>query len=149
MMTTVVGMLDRLDEIGGLFDGYRVFYEQESDPEGARRFIAARLESGDSHIICAEIEGRLLGFTQLYPSFSSVRMRPVWVLNDLFVDPAARRRGVAQALMRAALAHAMNTNAAYLTLETHRDNAPARALYVAEGWKLDDEYYHFSRETDG
>jgi ribosomal protein S18 acetylase RimI-like enzyme len=138
---------DRAEDLAALFDGYRVFYEQASDLAAARAFVSERLSRGDSHIIGAEIDGKLAGFTQLYPSFSSVRMRRTWVLNDLYVAPAARRRGVAQALMRSALRHAIETGAAYLTLETARDNTPAQALYVAEGWTLDDEYCHFNRET--
>ena len=89
----------------------------------------------------------MAGFTQLYPSFSSVRMRSSWILNDLYVDPDARRRGVARALMRAALAHATETGAAYLTLETHRENLPAQAVYLEEGWTLDEEYLRFTIDT--
>lgn len=146
-MRTFTITRERADELAVLFDGYRVFYEQASDPASARRFVSERLSRGDSHIIGAEIDGELVGFTQLYPSFSSVRMRRTWILNDLYVAPAARRGGVAQALMQAALRHAIETGAAYLTLETARDNMPAQALYVAEGWSLDDEYCHFNRET--
>lgn len=146
-MRTFQGTVERADEIALLFDLYRVFYEQPSDLEGARSFVAARLSGGDSHIICCELDGEIVGFTQLYPSFSSVRMRPVWVLNDLFVHPSARRRGVAQTLMRAARDHALETGAAYLTLETHRDNTPAQAVYVAEGWTRDEDFYHYGLET--
>lgn len=146
-MNTLDMSREHTEELGALFDAYRVFYEQPSDPEAARAFIDERLRTGDSHIIGAEIEGKLVGFTQLYPSFSSVRMRRIWVLNDLYVSPTARRQGVARALMRAALRHAVETGAAYLTLETARGNAPAQTLYLEEGWTLDDEYHHFSRET--
>ena len=143
----VTATTDRLDAVARLFDGYRVFYEQRSDPAGARAFIGERVARGDSHIICCELDGEMVGFTQLYPSFSSVRMKPTWILNDLYVDPGARRRGVATALMRAARAHAEATGAAYLTLETHRENTPAQAVYVEEGWTRDDEFIHFSIEV--
>ena len=138
---------ERSEELVALFNAYRVFYEKPSDLHAVRLFVHERLERRDSHFIGAEIDGRLVGFTQLYPSYSSVRMRRIWVLNDLFVAPRARRRGVARALMRAALRHATETGAAYLTLETARDNAPAQALYLEEGWTVDESFLHFSRET--
>src|SRR5262252_8860136 len=76
-----------------LFDAYRRFYGQPPDPDGARRFLAERLGRGESVIYAVVEDGRALGFTQLYPSFSSVSMKPIWILNDLFVTEEARRRG--------------------------------------------------------
>ncbi|HET7931751.1 MAG TPA: GNAT family N-acetyltransferase, partial [Rhodanobacteraceae bacterium] len=100
--------LDDLDAIAPLFDAYRVFYRQASNPALARSFIEERLQLGESGIfVCRDpATGAALGFTQLYPSFSSVAARLIWILNDLFVAPDARRRGVARALMQAARAFA-------------------------------------------
>jgi GNAT superfamily N-acetyltransferase len=50
----------------------------------------------------AEADGEALGFTQLYPAFASLSLAPSWILNDLYVEPAARGRGVGEALMQAA-----------------------------------------------
>lgn len=134
-----------LDTLTDLFDGYRVFYEQKSDPVAARSFLNARMRNGESVVFLAEDESdRGLGFTQLYPMFSSVRMRPIWVLNDLFVAEFARRTGVAGALMRAAADHAKETGAAGLELATARDNAAAKAVYENLGWTLDTEFDHYS-----
>jgi ribosomal protein S18 acetylase RimI-like enzyme len=88
-----------------------------------------------------------VGFTQLYPLFSSVRMRPTWRLNDLFVAREARGRGVARALMAAAEAHARSTGAAWVDLETETSNAAAQALYDGLGWARDTEHVYFSREV--
>jgi ribosomal protein S18 acetylase RimI-like enzyme len=87
--------VEEVDRIVPLFDAYRQFYGQTSDPEGARRFLSERLGRGESVIFAVMERGRALGFTQLYPSFSSVSMKPIWILNDLFVVEDARRRGVA------------------------------------------------------
>ncbi|MDA0875209.1 MAG: GNAT family N-acetyltransferase, partial [Bacteroidetes bacterium] len=96
-----------------LFDGYRVFYLKPSDLQGARAFMTARLENGDSVIFLAEdATGAALGFTQLYPLFSSVRMRAIWLLNDLFVAPTARKQGVGRALLLHAQAFAADSGAA-------------------------------------
>ncbi len=128
-----------------LFDGYRRFYEAPSDPEGARRFISARLEAGDSVIFVAEADGRLLGFTQLYPSFSSVSMKRVWILNDLFVAPNQRRSGVGSALLRKAEEFAKETAAKGLVLATQKTNTTAKARYDAASYKLDVVFDHYQR----
>lgn len=134
-----------LEPVARLFDGYRVFYEQTSDPDGARSFIGDRLRNGDSVIFLAEDDqGNALGFTQLYPLFSSVRMRAIWLLNDLYVSGDARRRGVGHALMERARRHAQETGAAGLELATARDNEAAKSVYEDLGWKLDTEFDHYS-----
>ena len=134
-----------LEPVARLFDGYRVFYEQPSDPDGARAFIQKRLENRDSVIFLAEDDqGHALGFTQLYPLFSSVRMRDIWLLNDLYVSPDARRRGVGHALMECARQHARETGAAGLELATAKDNEAAKSVYEDLGWKLDTEFDHYS-----
>jgi GNAT superfamily N-acetyltransferase len=129
--------------IAPLFDAYRQFYGQTSDLDGARRFLLERLQQGES-VIFAVIEGEnTLGFTQLYPSFSSVSMRPIWILNDLFVVENARRRGVGARLLTAARDHAMQTGAARLVLSTGVENRTAQALYEQQGWKKDTAYFHY------
>lgn len=134
-----------IEAVSALFDAYRVFYEKESDPEGARQFMAERLNKGDSVVFVAEdAEGEALGFTQLYPLFSSVRMRSIWLLNDLYVSKAARRRGVAHALMTRAQVYARESGAAGLELATARDNTSAKSVYHDLGWELDTEFDHYS-----
>lgn len=136
---------DDLEAVSGLFDGYRVFYERDSDLEGARQFIADRLENEDSVIFLAEDDGGIpLGFTQLYPLFSSVRMQPVWLLNDLYVAPGMRKRGIGHALMRRAQEYAAETGAAGLELATAITNEAAKSVYHDLGWKLDTEFHHYS-----
>jgi GNAT superfamily N-acetyltransferase len=140
--------IDDLGILAGLFDRYRVFYEQDSDPSAAETFLRTRLEAGESVIIMAEdADGRGLGFTQLYPMFSSVRMRPIWILNDLFVEKAARRAGVGRALLEAAAGFARESGAAGLELATARDNEPAKSVYERMGWKLDEAFDHYSLDV--
>lgn len=120
-----------------LFDGYRRFYRKASDPDGARAFLGARFRAADSVIFVAEHEDTLVGFTQLYPLFSSVRMRRVWLLNDLYVAAEARRAGVGEALMEAARAFASADGAVALQLSTELDNVDAQALYERLGYERD------------
>ena len=134
--------LEDLDKLVPLFDGYRVFYKAESNPDGARLFLSARLERGESIVFVAEEGDRFLGFTQLYPYFSSVRMKRAWVLNDLFTATDARQRGVATALMNAARDFARETEAAWMLLQTAEDNVTAQRLYEAFGWKRESDYFY-------
>ena len=124
-----------LDELARLFDLYRQFYRQASDVDGAKTFLRERLTGGDSVIFVAFLEGAPAGFTQLYPSLSSVLMQPIWILNDLFVTPDARRQGVAEGLMEHAAAFAKEAGAARLSLRTEVTNEQAQALYEKLGWR--------------
>lgn len=136
--------LDDLDALAPLFDAYRMFYAQESDPALARNFLGERLQRCDSVVFLARLDdGAAAGFTQLYPTFSSVRAARTWILNDLYVAPAARRRGVARALLDAAAAFARDDGAIRLELETTPDNATAQALYRAAGWREYDDTLRF------
>jgi GNAT superfamily N-acetyltransferase len=135
-----------LNAVVTLFDGYRQFYGQPSDDMAARTFLQARFEHGQSVVLLAEVQGQAVGFTQLYPSFSSVSMARVFVLNDLFVSPAVRRLGVGEALLTAAAEHARQLGAVRLSLNTDVQNMPAQALYESMGWASDQKYhaYHLS-----
>ncbi|WP_133501187.1 GNAT family N-acetyltransferase [Cognatilysobacter terrigena] len=125
---------DDLDAAAALFDAYRRFYGQPSDVAAARAFLAERMARGESTIHLAWRGDDAVGFVQCYPMFSSVRMRPIRVLNDLYVDASARRSGVARALLDAAADAARDAGAARIVLETAQDNHAARALYRAAGW---------------
>ncbi|MFK7844855.1 MAG: N-acetyltransferase family protein [Rhodothermales bacterium] len=144
-MEVVRAGLEHLDRLSKLFDGYRVFYKQASDMNKARAFLKDRLENNESVIFAVETpEGDLLGFTQLYPLFSSVSARRIWQLNDLFVAGHARRKGVAQMLMDAARLFAIETGAKGLALETGVDNTGAQALYEKLGYeKQEGAFWYF------
>ena len=119
-----------------LFDGYRQFYRQPADPGHAREFLTERLTRHESEILLAlDDTGTGLGFTQLYPLYSSVRAVRTYLLNDLFVATTGRRRGVGKALLIAAADHARHLDAASLSLTTAHDNLPAQALYESLGWQ--------------
>ena len=133
---------DHIDLVAPLFDSYRQFYNQAPDLERARRFILERLENQDSVIFLAMQGSSAAGFTQLYPTFSSISMKPLWILNDLFVAPQARRLGAASALLERARELAQETGAAGMVLETAKDN-PAQYLYEKMGWKRDEIFYTY------
>lgn len=131
-----------------LFDAYRRFYGQVSDLERARTFLQERIARNESVLLLAELDGTAVGFTQLFPMFSSVRAGRIWILNDLYVDASARRGGVARALLDAAAAFAREDGALRIVLETGRDNDPANALYRAAGWHADETQWYSLALTD-
>jgi ribosomal protein S18 acetylase RimI-like enzyme len=133
-----------LETVTELFDAYRRFYRLPADLARARRFIQDRLTRDDSVIFLAEQGDQVLGFTQLYPSLSSLSTARVWVLNDLFVAPEGRRKGVGEALLDRARRHAEETGAACLELATERSNVDAQRLYERLGWRKDDGHVHYS-----
>jgi ribosomal protein S18 acetylase RimI-like enzyme len=136
---------EELFAVAPLFDAYRVFYKSASDPAGARKFLFDRWRLRESVLFIAYDGGEPQGFAQLYPIFGSVEMRRLWLLNDLYVTEAARRSGVARALMRRAEQHARETGAAGLTLSTALDNARAQRLYESELYVRDSVFCVYNR----
>lgn len=127
-----------------LFNQYRGFYHQEQNLQACKTFIKRRLDNNDSYIFVAVIDAQLVGFVQLYASFSSVAMEKLYILNDLFVLDGCRRQSVAGKLIQRAEEFANNNQACRLVLETHKDNFAAQKLYIKRGWKKDFETFHFS-----
>ena len=135
-----------LKELAVLFDAYRVFYEQERDLKSAEKFIAERINKEESVIFIAQSKGKLVGFTQLYPLFSSVSMQRSWLLNDLFVDKNQRGKGISKMLINAAKKHTIQTKAKGLSLETDKGNLVGNNLYPTVGFTLDEghNYYYWT-----
>lgn len=130
-----------------LFDGYRAFYRKRSDVKGAETFLMDRLSLGDSEIFVAENpEENLLGFVQLYPLLSSTRMQKLWLLNDLFVSPGARGKGISVNLIEKAKQLVKETEAAGMFLETEKTNMIGNNLYPKTGFELNEgsNYYEWS-----
>ena len=136
--------LDQLEEVSELFDQYRVFYNQPTDLEAAIKFLQERLQQHDSTIFIARDNSIAIGFTQLYPSFSSVSMKRIWILNDLFVDENSRHKGVAKLLMNTAEEFARSTGAVRIALSTQISNSIAQDLYKSRGYQKDEIFHHYS-----
>jgi ribosomal protein S18 acetylase RimI-like enzyme len=142
--------LDDLDAVAPLFDAYREFYGLPVDAgasAAARAYLGERMRRDESIVLVATVEpgasAPLAGFTQLYPSFCSLELAPIFVLYDLFVHPDARGRGVATALLDAARQLGVDSGAARLELSTAHTNTTAQRLYESLGWQRDEEYLHY------
>jgi ribosomal protein S18 acetylase RimI-like enzyme len=139
--------LEDVDALAGLFDQYRIFYQQPSDKQAAKEFLSERIQRNESVIFLAFLDGKMVGFTQLYPVFSSISMKRAWVLNDLYVVPETRGSGAADALLKAAQELGAETASGWLVLQTAHHNHRAQRVYERNRWEKDEAfftyYYHY------
>ncbi|MFC0425290.1 GNAT family N-acetyltransferase [Chryseobacterium scophthalmum] len=139
MENTRKATIQDLPQLAELFDQYRVFYHKESDISAAENFLKQRIENKDSEIFVAESEGKLTGFVQLYPLFSSTRMKRYWLLNDLYVNKNYRGKGFSKKLIEEAKQLAISTDASGILLETGKSNNIGNQLYPSCGFEIYDE----------
>jgi len=143
-MKIIQATSENIEQLLQLFEGYRSFYKQEKNTEAAKSFLESRFQLKDSVIFLAfDSTNKAVGFTQLYPSFSSVSMQRTYILNDLFVSSEVRGKGVGEALLNHAKQFAIDNKSKGLTLETEIDN-PAQKLYERLGWKKDKDVFHYT-----
>lgn len=141
-------ILQDLEPLSLLFDNYREFYEKESDIEGAIAFLKDRINNSESEIFVAlDLTGSMKGFIQLYPIFSSTRMKRFWLLNDLFIHPTYRGQGISKALLYKVQAFSQETGSCGLMLETAKANTIGNSLYPAVGFVLDKEHNYYTWDT--
>ena len=131
-----------IDQLSVLLDKYRIFYKQQSDMKSATSFLKKRMKRKESVIFVAEERKVLIGFTQLFPIFSSVSMQRTWLLNDLYVDEKARGIGAATALLNAAKDFGEETNSKWLLLQTAADNFTAQKVYEKNGWIKETDFFY-------
>jgi GNAT superfamily N-acetyltransferase len=136
--------IDDLGLITPLFDWYRQFYGQASDLASATSFLQQRLQHNESVIFLALDGADAVGFTQLYPGFSSVSMARTFLLNDLYVVASHRRLGVGALLLKAAVAHAQSAQAVRMSLTTNVANKTAQAVYEAQGWEREQAFLTYN-----
>ena len=141
-MTITRVKLKDLDRLASLFDAYRIFYNQESHLTNAKHFIKQRLIQKDSIIYMAYLDDKAVGFTQLYPLFSSVSMTTMYLLNDLYVDAKYINQGIGKALINRAKHLCQAESNKGLAIQTAQDN-PAQHLYEQLGFIKDADLHFF------
>lgn len=139
-----IATIHHLERLSALFDQYRVFYKKDSDKVAAKNFLRERIEKKESVIFVSSDENGMTGFTQLYPLFSSTRMKRLWLLNDLFVDEKFRGQGISIALIERAKEHCKATGGCGLVLETAKNNLIGNSLYPSTGFALDEDHNYYS-----
>ena len=150
---------DDVDAVVDLFRQYLRFYDQEVPDAEARAYLTARRDAGDCVLLIAVLKpegaepdgsaaaAEVVGFTQSYPTWSSVSLSRSWVLNDLFVAPEARGTGAARALVRETCRRAKEAGAIRVSLATAWDNVAAQGLYESEGFVRDQHFHHYAYVT--
>lgn len=134
-----------LERAAELFNDYRIFYGQESDVPGCYAFIKNNVENKFSKIFLLwDDAGKAVGFSQLYPTFCSISMKPYYYLSDLYVDKSCRQKGYAKYLMNFLTKHFTAEGAQRLTLDTATTNKIAQHLYESLGYEREKTYitYH-------
>ncbi len=114
---------------------YQRFYEVEEIDEARNRAFFSRFiaPSDDGMLLGAWQGDELRGYACLYWHFTSLVPAETVLMNDLFVDPAARSQGVGRALIEASAALARERGAHHLEWATAPDNDTAQRLYDATG----------------
>ena len=141
--------INDLEELVNAFEAYRVWYRKEPNQIEAKQFLKDRIEQQESVIFIATENDKLLGFTQLYPIFSSTRLKRLWLLNDLFVYKNHRGKGISKMLIEKTKEHCRQTNGCAITLETEISNKIGNKLYPATGFKLNStqNFYEWTCNT--
>lgn len=128
-----------------LFAAYRCFYGEVHDLDAATAFLTDRLERDESIVLLARDDDRGVGFIQVYPAFSSTALAPIWILNDLFVEEAARGSGVVDRLLDTTAELAREAGCAAIELATQHSNRRAQAVYARHSYVVDEEFRHYEK----
>lgn len=143
MVTVKKANLTDLNTLTKLFNLYRLFQKQPTDVEGARNFLEKRMKNNETEIYIAYLKNEAVGFTLLYPSYSSVAMQRSWILNDLYVEKLARKKGVANVLLEQVIEFTKETKVCGIVLETCNDNYIAQKLYEKFGFVKERNHFYY------
>lgn len=130
-----------LEDLLPLLRGYCAFYEQTAGitpPADAAlvalcRALIADPEHEGVQLLARGADGAALGFVTVYWSWSSLSAARIAVMNDLYVDPAARGTGLADRLIAAAATAGRARGCVRLGWQTALDNERAQAVYDRVG----------------
>lgn len=150
-MRIVQATLEHLDLLTPLFIKYREFYGELPLPDSSRKFLENRLTRKESviYLALADDEDKALGYCQLFPSFSSLSLKRVWILNDIFVAEDARRMLVADRLLQTAKQMAKSTNAVRMRVASSTNFETVHKTYESIGFREDTEFKNFVLPLDG
>jgi ribosomal protein S18 acetylase RimI-like enzyme len=142
-MKIIRAHLEHLEDLTPLVDAYRQFYKQPSDLVSVRTYLESRLSKNECVAFIVYEGNETQGFTLLYHHWTTVALGHVWLLNDLYTKPEARRKGVGEGLLNHAADFAKADGAKRIWLRTAIDNFTAQALYEKIGYKRDEQFYRY------
>lgn len=128
-----------LAEIVGLLKGQFEEHEIPSTNEGLEKAVGGMLENpARGEILLARVEGRAVGLAVLSYSWTLEHGGLSCWLDELYVEPALRSKGIGRALLRFAMEHLKARGAAAIDLEVVEGHERAANLYVREGFRRRD-----------
>lgn len=139
-MRIIQASLEHLDQLTPMFVDYREFYNAMPQQEDSKAFLTERLNKQEAIILLAIENDVALGFCLVYPSFSSVLLRPIWILNDMYVTEESRRKQVANKLLKALAKQARENNVVRLRVSIHASNEIAQRLYESADFLEDQNF---------
>jgi len=140
-----------LSDLLPLMRAYCGFYEvSPSDDEllALSRALIADPNREGLQLIARDDDSRPVGFATVYWLWSTLSATRIGLMNDLFVDPAARGSGAADALIRACAERVREHGGTSLQWQTALDNARAQAVYDRVGGKRE-QWLDYSLPVSG
>jgi len=123
-----------------VFDCYREHFGQQKNSSAAAKFLFEKFEHRESVIFIAEEQNEIIGFAQLYPTFSSLTLQRVWILNDFFISGQYRQRRIGEQLFSAVKEFSLVTRAKGIELTAQHTNNKAWQFWERQGFILDEEF---------
>lgn len=136
-MRIVQATAEHLDQLTPLFVAYREFHGAMPAIEQSRDFLHQRITQQESNIYLAFQDDQLAGFCQVYPSFSSLSLRPIWILNDIFVREELRGKHIAEKLIAHVKEQAAASDVVRLRVSISQYNEVAQRLFESTGFNED------------
>ena len=139
---------ENLEEVLPLIKEYQIFYGVKSLNENKNKLFFSQFtknnENGILHLY--RLDKDAIGFTIIYKGFSSTKAEVVAILNDLYIQPAYRKKGYATELMDNALDTAKEMGLSRLQWLTAEDNVKAQQLYDSIGAQKS-SWFFYAKET--
>ncbi len=140
--------INDLERLAPLFDDYRQHFKQASDLESVRNYLQQRLEANETKIYLVQTGEELHGFVLLYPSFSSIGLAPIWILNDFYLKSGNQKRLMAKALLDQIRLDCHDAGGIRIEVTTRKENHKLHKLYKEYGFEKDYKYdYYFLQLT--
>jgi len=113
------------------------FLQVEHPEAGYGRFLVSQISNPESLVMVAEHSGAVIGyvFADIEPTNWMELRGPCGVVQDLYVDEAARRLGAGRALLHAALDWIRSKGRSQVVLMTKTRNEHAQHLFAAVGFR--------------
>lgn len=132
---------DHLDQLVPVIEEYRQYCGAQPSPGKTRSFLLDLYSQKKAVTFLAidEPSNNVMGFINLFPSYSTLSLQKIWILNDLGVAKKYRGNGVAKALIQKALSMAKDSGADRVELKTQKTNISAQQLYASLRFTIDEE----------